>query len=59
VIPKSSHEEWIKENLGATGCVLEGEDLEKIEELGKKYLTRFNNPSKSWGKKLFEGLDGA
>jgi alcohol dehydrogenase (NADP+) len=56
VIPKSKHEVYIKENLGAVDCVLETEDIAKIEELGDK-PKRFNNPSKGWDVKLFEGLD--
>jgi alcohol dehydrogenase (NADP+) len=58
VIPKSKHERYIKENLEAVDCVLEKEDITNIEELGEK-PKRFNNPSKGWGVKLFEGLDDA
>jgi diketogulonate reductase-like aldo/keto reductase len=59
VIPKSKHEEYIVENFEAGECVLKKGDLKKIEKLGKKYLSRFNNPSKGWGVDLFEGLDDA
>jgi alcohol dehydrogenase (NADP+) len=56
VIPKSKHEEYIKENLGSVECVLEKDDIAQIKELGEK-PKRFNNPSKGWGVHLFEGLD--
>jgi alcohol dehydrogenase (NADP+) len=59
VIPKSKHEEYIVENFEAEECVLGKGDLKKIEKVGKKYLTRFSNPSKGWGVDLFDGLDGA
>ncbi|KAJ9666248.1 hypothetical protein H2201_003682 [Coniosporium apollinis] len=58
VIPKSSHEVWIRENYGAKSCALVENDVEAIERVGRKYLHRFNNPGKGWGVKLFEGLDG-
>jgi alcohol dehydrogenase (NADP+) len=58
VIPKSKHEVHIKENLGATLCVLADDDFARIGRLGEKPI-RFNNPSKSWGVHLFEGLDDA
>jgi diketogulonate reductase-like aldo/keto reductase len=58
VIPKSTHEWYIRENFEASECVLEKKDLKAIEKVGRKFLTRFNNPSKPWGVKLFEGLDG-
>ncbi|KAI9706405.1 MAG: hypothetical protein M1836_003410 [Candelina mexicana] len=56
VIPKSKHEDRIKENLDSEKCVLKNDDLERIEKLGRK-PTRFNNPGKSWGVKLYEGLE--
>jgi len=59
VIPKSSHESRIVENLGSKECLLQGDDHVRIEKLGRKYLTRFNNPSSGWGVHLFEGLDDA
>lgn len=58
VIPKSQHAERIAENYEARKVDLRYEDLKGIEELGRKYLHRFNNPSKSWGVDLYEGLDG-
>jgi alcohol dehydrogenase (NADP+) len=58
VIPKSSQVSHIKENYGALECRLEAEDFKPIAKVGKKYLHRFNNPSKSYGVPLFEGLDG-
>ncbi|KAL8706093.1 MAG: hypothetical protein Q9225_007982 [Loekoesia sp. 1 TL-2023] len=57
VIPKSSHVDHIKENFGALDCKLDYEDLDRIDDLSKKYLKRFNNPSKGYGVKLFEGLE--
>ena len=59
VIPKSSHIEHIEENFGALDCRLQAEDFKSISKIGKKYLHRFNNPSKSYGVPLFKGLDGA
>jgi alcohol dehydrogenase (NADP+) len=58
VIPKSKHEVYIKENVGATECLLVDDDFARIEMLGEKPV-RFNNPSKGWGVNLFEGLDDA
>ena len=62
VIPKSKHEAYIKENLDSEACELEYEDFQRLEVLGKggedERGVRFNNPSKGWGVKLFEGLDG-
>ena len=57
VIPKSQHADRIKENFGSINCSLETTDLDLIESVGKQYLKRFNDPSKSWGVSLFEGLD--
>ncbi|RDW63351.1 aldo-keto reductase-3 [Coleophoma cylindrospora] len=59
VIPKSAHEVHFVENLQALECNLGHKDLAKIDLLASKYLTRFSNPSKSWGVKLFEGLEDA
>ena len=59
VIPKSSHVSHIEENYGALECRLESEDYKTIGKVGKKYLHRYNNPSKSYGVPLFEGLDDA
>lgn len=58
VIPKSQHKEYIKENIGALKCVLQGDDFARIGKLGEE-PRRFNNPSRAWGVKLFEGLDDA
>ena len=59
VIPKSAHVERIRENLESLECKLEEDDYQTIEEIGEKYVKRFNNPSNSWGVPLYEGLDGA
>jgi alcohol dehydrogenase (NADP+) len=58
VIPKSKHEGYIKENLGANECVLEEQDLQRVGDIGDEPV-RFNNPGKGWGVKLYEGLDDA
>lgn len=57
VIPKSTHENRIRENYGAleAAAKFSKKDLEKIAKEDKG--VRFNNPSKSWGVDLFEGLD--
>ncbi|KAL8847297.1 MAG: hypothetical protein Q9198_011237 [Flavoplaca austrocitrina] len=55
VIPKSVHEERIKENIASLKVSFSEEELEEINKADKKI--RFNNPSKSWGVELFEGLD--
>jgi alcohol dehydrogenase (NADP+) len=57
VIPKSTIEWQIRENLGAEDIVLNEEDLEAIESMDQK--ARFNDPSVDFGYKLHEGLDGA
>ncbi|KAL8750228.1 MAG: hypothetical protein Q9199_007208 [Rusavskia elegans] len=59
VIPKSSHVDHIKENFGALDCQLDLEDLDRIDDISEKYLKRFNNPSKDYGVKLFDGLEDA
>jgi alcohol dehydrogenase (NADP+) len=58
VIPKSKHEMFIKQNIGAVECMLEGEDVVRMDGLEGKPV-RFNNPSKGWGVDLFEGLEDA
>lgn len=58
VIPKSSHKERITENFNTYECDLKKKDIEKLDKLGEKYLHRYNNPSKSWGVDLYEGLEG-
>ncbi|CZR65035.1 probable aldose reductase [Phialocephala subalpina] len=59
VIPKSSHEQWIKEDYEAIDCQLGITDEAQLKALGVETVKRFSNPSKNWGVKLFEGLDGA
>lgn len=59
VIPKSSHKQWIAENLQAEKCELTHADLRSLRFVGRKWLSRFNNPGENWGFRLFEGLDGA
>ncbi|KAI9713988.1 MAG: hypothetical protein M1820_000718 [Bogoriella megaspora] len=59
VIPKSSHLSRIQENFGAQQCRLEDEDLKLLGRVGRKYLHRFNNPSKSYGVPLFQDLEDA
>ncbi|KAF4337755.1 glycerol dehydrogenase [Fusarium beomiforme] len=56
VIPKSTHEKYIDENFGSQNITFTEDELKKVAEQDKKY--RFNNPAKSWGVDLFEGLDG-
>lgn len=58
VIPKSKHEKYIKENIESVDCELKKDDIAQINKLGDT-PERFNNPSKSWGVRLFEGLDDA
>lgn len=58
VIPKSAHVDRIQENYGSLECKLTFQDHDVIGELGHKALTRYNNPSKSWGVDLYDGLDG-
>jgi alcohol dehydrogenase (NADP+) len=55
VIPKSTHQKRIVENLASSKVALSREDMRAIAEQDKR--ARFNNPSKSWGVELFEGLD--
>ncbi|KIW31029.1 uncharacterized protein PV07_02713 [Cladophialophora immunda] len=55
VIPKSVHQDRIEENLGSLKISFTDEEMLKIAEQDKR--SRFNNPSKSWGVELFEGLD--
>ena len=56
VIPKTSHLDRVTENFKALKCELKSKDIKKIDELGKEYF-RYNNPSKSWGVDLYEGLE--
>ncbi|KAB8346377.1 hypothetical protein FH972_023419 [Carpinus fangiana] len=57
VIPKSQHAARIAENWASAGCELTAEHEQKLSH--KLPLRRFNNPSKSWGVRLFHELDGA
>ena len=57
VIPKASRADHIAEDYVSSQCKLEREDLLEIARVGKKYLARYNNPSKGWGVPLYEGLD--
>ncbi|KAL9027886.1 MAG: hypothetical protein Q9196_003658 [Gyalolechia fulgens] len=57
VIPKSAHRERIRENFGARGCGLGDGDLERIDGVSGRFRKRFNNPSESYGVRLFEGLE--
>ncbi len=56
VIPKTSHLKRAKENFKSLKCELKTKDVKKIDELGKAYR-RYNNPGKSWGLDLYEGLE--
>ncbi|KAI1466689.1 putative dihydrodiol dehydrogenase [Daldinia caldariorum] len=55
VIPKSVHEEYIKENLDALKIELTQAEMDAILKQDKK--KRMNDPGKSWGVKLFVDLD--
>ncbi|OAG36869.1 hypothetical protein AYO21_08942 [Fonsecaea monophora] len=55
VIPKSVHRDRIEENLRSLKVSFTDKEMLKIVEQDKR--SRFNNPSKSWGVELFEGLD--
>lgn len=57
VIPKSAHADRISENFGSPDCKLEKDDYKTIADLATKYTHRYNNPSKGWGLKLYEGLE--
>lgn len=56
VIPKSTIEWQIKENLGAQ-FDMDEEDLKVIATMDKK--ARFNDPGPDFGYELYVGLDGA
>lgn len=58
IIPKSAQIEHLEENFSALKCVLQEEDFEPIDTIGRDYVKRYNNPSNGWGVDLFEGLDG-
>jgi len=55
VIPKSVHEKYIDENLGALEIDFSEDELKDISAQDKKL--RLNDPGKSWGVDLFKGLD--
>lgn len=55
VIPKSTHQDRIEENLKAVDVKFSDEEMNYIAQQDKR--SRFNDPSKSWGVELFEGLD--
>lgn len=55
VIPKSVHNKYIDENLGALDIHFSEEEMEKIAAQDKKL--RLNDPGKGWGVDLFKGLD--
>lgn len=57
VIPKSIHLDRIQQNFEATQCKLTDADIEKLETTLP--IKRFNNPSKSWGVRLYDGLEDA
>ncbi|KAK4986870.1 hypothetical protein LTR50_005001 [Elasticomyces elasticus] len=59
VIPKSSHADRIEENFATRECELEDGDYKALEELGEKFLHRYNNPSGAWGVPLYQGLEDA
>jgi alcohol dehydrogenase (NADP+) len=58
VIPKSVHAKYIEENFrsGGKDVKLSEEEMARVAEQDRK--VRFNDPGKSWGVELFEGLDG-
>ncbi|KAI0541054.1 aldo/keto reductase [Xylaria digitata] len=55
VIPKSVHEKYIIENLGALDISFTEGEMRDIAKQDKK--TRMNNPGRGWGIKLFADLD--
>ncbi|KAF3760960.1 Aldo/keto reductase [Cryphonectria parasitica EP155] len=55
VIPKSTSEEHLAENVAARTITFTDEEMEAIAGQDKK--ARFSNPSKNWGVKLFADLD--
>ncbi|CAD0087310.1 unnamed protein product [Aureobasidium vineae] len=59
VIPKSAHADRIEENLESKHIELDSDDLDIFTKLGREFTHRYNNPSKSWKVKLYEGLEDA
>ena len=57
VIPKSTVEWQIKENVEAENIALDAHDMAQIAKMDQK--ARFNDPSPEFGYKLYVGLDGA
>ncbi|KAI0972702.1 aldo/keto reductase [Xylaria arbuscula] len=55
IIPKSVHEDYIIENLGALDIQFAEEEMRDIAKQDKR--ARLNNPGRSWGIKLFADLD--
>lgn len=55
VIPKSTSDKHLSENLVAQSVTFTEEELAEIGKQDKK--ARFNNPSKNWGVTLFSDLD--
>ncbi|KAI5207002.1 aldehyde reductase [Aureobasidium subglaciale] len=58
VIPKSAHAQRIEENLASKRIELDSVDWVSLAKLGRKFTFRYNNPSKSWKLKLYDGLQG-
>lgn len=57
VIPKSTIEWQIKDNLEADSIPLDEEDLQQIAKMDQQ--ARFNDPNELFGYKLYVGLDVA
>jgi alcohol dehydrogenase (NADP+) len=57
VIPKSTIEWQVRENVEAENISLDAEDMAAIAKMDQK--ARFNDPSPDFGYKLYVGLDGA
>lgn len=57
VIPKSDKKQHIQENFESLNLTLTKQDFQILNQLGKEYVKRFNNPSDAWGVRLFRGLD--
>lgn len=55
VIPKSTHESRIVENLESVDIEVTSADMDILSGMDKKL--RLSNPSKSWGVPLFSDLD--
>ncbi|KAI1422889.1 aldo/keto reductase [Xylaria sp. FL1777] len=55
IIPKSVHEKYILENLGALDITFAEEEMQDIAKKDKK--ARMNNPGRGWDIKLFADLD--